>query len=213
MKEFLRIEFDPVACRRELEAFRTLLGNQEELEENADIKPFFDEHQQLAVFLGSSSWAIAHYDLLAYQYELFGDYRCDLVVGDSIRKSFGFIEWEDASSRSLFRKQGRKATPEWSARFEHGFGQIIDWFCKLDDMTGTDEFESRFGDKHIHYIGLLVAGRDAWLSSTRERRRWEWRSRKVVVNSLPIHCMTYDQLYEFLNAKLNVIYPLSETPV
>ncbi len=212
MKDFFRIRFDDAQCRQELAAFRSLLDEKKELEENADIKPFFETHRQLAAFVGSCSSDLIQFDLLAYQFQLFGDFGCDMVVGDSAHKAYVFIEWEDATARSLFRRQGKKATPEWSTRFEHGFGQIIDWFCKLDDMARTDEFEAQFGSRHIHYLGLLVAGRDHGLMHPRERRRWEWRSRKVVVNSLPIHCMTYDQLYEFLAAKLNIIAPLLTPP-
>jgi hypothetical protein len=198
MKEFLRISFDAKQCRRELADFNQLLQGKRELEETADIKPFFQAHQQLAAFLGSCAPTITRYDLLAHEYQLFGDFSCDLVVGDSVRKTFGFVEWEDATVGSLFRQQGKKATPEWSSRLEGGFSQIIDWFCKLDDMARTDEFETRFGAKNIRYFGLLVIGRDEWLAHPRERRRWEWRSQKVVVNSLPVQCMTYDELYNLL---------------
>ena len=37
---------------------------------------------------------MARFDLLAWEYDLFGDFSCDLVVGDSVRKAFNFIEFE-----------------------------------------------------------------------------------------------------------------------
>src|SRR5208282_4439787 len=114
-------------CHQELAAFRALLECKKELEENADIKPFFESAPHLSVYLGNLTWNFAHYELLAYQYQLFGDYNCDLVVGDSVNHSFLFTEWEDATVASLFRQQGKKATPEWSPRFEHGYSQLIDW--------------------------------------------------------------------------------------
>jgi hypothetical protein len=212
MKEFLRIQFDLGRRGHELAEFRSLLAAKKELEESADIKPFFEARPHLSVFLGSYAWNITRFELLAYQYQLFGDFSCDVVVGDPVRKTFGFIEWEDASAASLFRPRGKKATPEWSSRFEHGFGQLIDWFWKLDDMARTDEFEARFGARHIQYFGLLVAGRDEELTHPRERRRWEWRSQRVIINSLPIHCMTYDQLYEFLAETLSVFSPKAGLP-
>jgi hypothetical protein len=110
-------------------------------------------------------------DLLAYQYQLFGDFSCDLVVGDSQSKSYGFIEWEDGTAGCLFRQQGRKATPEWATRFEHGLSQVIDWFWKLDEMAHTEEFEERFGNRRASYFGLLVIGRDSHLAHPREQRR------------------------------------------
>ncbi len=209
MKEFLRVAFSPEQCRQELSAFKALLDGKKELEENADIKPFFAAHLHLAAFLGSYACNITRFDLVAFQYQLFGDFSCDLVVGDSVRQTYGFVEWEDATLTSLFRRQGEKATPEWTARFEHGFGQIIDWFWKLDDMARTDEFEARFGSRHIHYFGLLVAGRDEWITHPRERRRWDWRSRRVFVNGVPVQCVTCDQLHGFLSDKLTTFYPLT----
>lgn len=209
MKDLIAVQFDPDRCRQELLAFKGLLDGKSELGENADIKPFFEAHHQLAVFTGSYHWSVAHYDRLAFQYQLFGDFTCDLVVGDSACKAFGFIEWEAGTATGVFKRQGEKATPEWATRFERGFSQIIDWFCKMDDMAHTDEFEARFGARHIEYFGLLVAGRDEWLSHPRERRRWEWRSQKVLVNGRAIRCVTYDQLHQFLSAKINAFYPLT----
>jgi hypothetical protein len=202
MKEFTRIRFNLEQCRQELAAFRALLDGKQELEERADIEPFFKASPQLSAFLGSYGWGITHCDLLAFDYQLFGDFSCDLVVGDSARKSFGLVEWEDATAGSLFRQQGRKATPEWATRFEHGFSQIVDWFWRLDEAANPDEIEDRFGDRRPQYFGLLVAGRDAHLAHPRERRRLQWRTRKVQVNLLPVWFVTYDQLYEDLSAQL-----------
>jgi len=209
MKGFQHLRFDLGRCHQELAAFRALLDGKKELEENGDIKPFFESAPYLSVYLGSLAWDFSHFELVAYQYQLFGDYSCDLVVGDPVNHSFVFTELEDATVASLFRQQGKKATPEWSSRFEHGYSQLIDWFCKLDDMARTDEFEARFGARHINYFGVLVVGRDEWLNHPRERRRWDWRSQKVVVNSLHIRCLTYDQLYRLLAERLNVV----ENPV
>jgi hypothetical protein len=40
------------------------------------------------------------------------------------------------------------------------------------------------------------------LSNPRERRRWHWRSEKLLLNSLPIRLLTYDQLYDDLAVQL-----------
>ena len=53
MKEFLTVPFDLEQCRAELAAFRALLDGKEELEEAADIKPFFEARPQLAALIGS----------------------------------------------------------------------------------------------------------------------------------------------------------------
>ncbi len=108
MKEFTRIRFDLEQCLRDLAAFRVLLDSKEELEEGTDIKPFFENHHQLSACIGSCyGWDVLNCDLLAFQYQLFGDFGCDLVVGDSQRTAYGFIEWEDAAAGSLFRQQGK----------------------------------------------------------------------------------------------------------
>ena len=73
-------------------------------------------------------------DLLAYEYPLFGDFRCDLAVADSVTRACTFVEFEDAGPRSLFVQHGDKATREWSPRFDHGYSQVVNWFYKLQDM-------------------------------------------------------------------------------
>jgi hypothetical protein len=208
MKEFTRVSFDLAACRASLTAYRQFLDSKAELDENADVKPFFEAHTQLAALIGTNYCnVIATYDLVAFQYQLFGDFSCDLVVGDSVRHQFGFIEWEDASATSLFRQQGRKTTPEWAVRVERGFSQIIDWFWKLDDMSRTDEFQTRFGTRHAPYFGLLVVGRDGHIGHPRERSRWGWRSRAVTIDSHPVRLVTYDQVYSDIEQFLSHYFP------
>ncbi len=125
-KEFKRIHFDPEQCRKEAEQLRDFLASNVELQERKQVLPFFKERLQLSAFLGSYHPDIVRYDLVAHELPLFGDFVADLVVGDSKNSAFAFIEFEDASPESIFVK--RKATPEWSPRFEHGFSQLVDWF-------------------------------------------------------------------------------------
>ncbi|EDN67576.1 conserved hypothetical protein [Beggiatoa sp. PS] len=104
---------------------------------------------------------------------------------------------------SIFKKNPNKATPEWSPRFEHGISQIIDWFWKLDDMKNTTDFQNQFGIGHIRYYGLLISGRTADLSH-REKTRLKWRLEKVLVDSKPIFCLTFDQLFYHLENRLRI---------
>lgn len=208
MKEFTQLPFNPTQALADLRAFRDLLAGKPELEEQADVKPFFETHPQLALLLGTAySTDLSTCDLVAFQYQLFGDFGCDLVVGDSKNHSFTFVEWEDGTTGSLFRQQGRKATPEWSGRLERGFSQIVDWLWKLDDMARTDEFEVRFGSRRAEYVGLLVMGRDSQLEHARESNRWHWRSRKVSINGRAIRLLTYDQLCRDLMALYRHFFP------
>jgi hypothetical protein len=201
MKDFHHVTWESEQCRQEQSAFQALLSSSPEIEERKHALPFFLAHPQLSVFLGSYDSRVRHYDLLAYEYELFGDFASDLVVGDSHNKVFGFIEFEEGTENSVFIKRSGKATPEWAPRFVQGFCQLVDWFYKLDDMERTRECEDRFGAPDIDYFGLLVVGRSSFLAE-RERRRLHWWEEKVLINSHKIHCVTFDQLYSDLEARL-----------
>jgi hypothetical protein len=198
MKHFDPIVFDLRQCRREVSQLQALLAANPRLSERKDILPFFRARRQLSAALGCLESHIVRFDRLAFEYDLFGDFACDLAVGDSKGKVYGFIEFEDASPGSIFVRRKGKSTPEWSPRFEHGFSQITDWLCKLDDMERTDEFEDRFGRRPVHYSGLLVVGRSEGFAP-RELRRLTWRQERTVVNSRHIRCLTFDQLAGLLD--------------
>jgi len=201
MKSFLPMQFDAVKCRQELTEFGELLRSRSELDEERDIRPFFEARPQLSGVIGMCGSFFCSSDRLAWQYQLFGDFACDLVIGDSTRNLYGFVEWEDANTNSIFRQQAKKSTPEWSTRFLKGFAQIVDWFWKLDNMSRSIDLENRFGSLHIRYFGLLVIGRDAELKEQQEHQRWEWWNTRVIVSSMPVLCMTYDELHSFLVRK------------
>ncbi len=74
------------ACRNELDAYKLLLDSKQELSETVDIRPFFERNQHLAAFIGSYHTGIVDFDMVADQFSLFGDFSCDLVVGDSTTK-------------------------------------------------------------------------------------------------------------------------------
>lgn len=202
MKAFEAFVFDARKCRQELDELRQLLEEQVSLTERSQLLPFFRQHRHLSAFIGSYFPYLASPDQLAFEYDLFGDFACDLAIGDSATGQYCFVEFEDASSSSLFRQKGAKATLEWSERFEHGFSQVLDWFWKLGDMDGTTEFISRFGSM-AGYEGMLIIGRSAGLAY-KELKRLRWRRDKVVADSKRVHCVTYDELYQHLDSKLRM---------
>lgn len=163
--------------------------------------PFFNARNHLSAFIGSYFSYLSNPDRLAYEYDLFGDFKCDLAIGDSNSGQYCFVEFEDASSTSLFIQKGAKSTLEWSDRFEHGFSQILDWFWKLSDMDGTTEFASRFGLQYVGHEGMLIIGRSNGLE-LKERKRLKWRRDRVIADSKHVHCVTYDELYQHLDSKL-----------
>jgi hypothetical protein len=202
MKEFHMFDWKPAQCQKELRRFGRLLGSATSLGEQEVILPFFRKNVHLSALLGCFHPTATRYGCVAYEYPLFGEFTCDLVVGDRVGRTFAFVEFEDASADSVFVKRKGKHRPEWSPRFEHGYSQIVDWFYMLDDMEHTSEFEVRFGRRSIDYFGLLVVGRNDALSE-REAKRLHWRQEKTLVNSNKIHCVTFDRLHEFLGSRLD----------
>src|SRR5689334_63352 len=106
MKKFLDIQFDPKSCRAELKEFADLLKAKQELSENKDILPFFRKHQQLSALVGLYHPNIVVADRLAYEFQLFGDFVADMVVGDHARGAYCFIEFEDGRRDSIFSDKG-----------------------------------------------------------------------------------------------------------
>ncbi len=196
MKAFIEVAPDPIASRAQIGELGQLLRDQGKLEERKHILPFFRSRPHLAAALGSINPALITPDRIAFEYDLFGDFKCDRVVGDSRRKAYSFIEFEEGGPGSVFVAKARKASPEWSPRFDHGFSQIIDWFWKLRDLERTHEFQARFGEP-IEYSAMLVIGRGMSFGP-REDRRWRWRQQSVIVDSKHVNCLTFEQLYEAL---------------
>lgn len=142
-------------------------------------------------------------DCLAFEFPIVGDFTADLVVGNRGPQAFLLVELEDARQNSVFTQVGERAAHDWSPRFNHGFSQIVDWFCSLDDFKRTRRFSRDFGGGHVRFSGLLVIGRSGNLDAE-ERQRLSWRADKVKVDSIHVGCMTYDDLYDALSFRLRV---------
>jgi hypothetical protein len=201
MKTFDALIFDPTRCRQEVAELREWLAAHPILDERRQILPFFRARRHLSALVASYSPELDRYNRIAFEYPLFGDFSCDLVVGDSARSAYCLIEFEDAGPTSVFIQRGKRVTRYWSPRFERGYSQVIDWFHKLDDMRRSDDLISRFGNRTPTFSGVLVIGRDHYLKAG-ERERVFWRRANVVVGSQRIWCVTYDGLVEKLEARL-----------
>jgi hypothetical protein len=214
MKTFAEIRLRRTRCRQEVLELRDRLASRRRLRERQDILPFLRDRSHLCALCGVYNPTVFQPNRIAWEYDVFGDFACDLAVGDALTKSFTFIEFEDARPGSLFVRHGRKAAREWSPRFLRGFSQLVDWFCKLDDRRNSDEFEARFGKRSIDGAGLLVAGRDGDLGAG-ERFRFDWWRENVVVRSRRVHCVTYDELVanllDYLGASLEA-FPGAQGP-
>jgi len=144
MKNFEALQFDLNKCIKEINDLKTLLNTKRELSEKNDILPFFKQRKHLSA-IGSFNPNISLYDKIAYEFDIWGDFKTDVAVGDSQFKAYCFIEFEDAKQNSVFKKVGNKSTTEWSHRFEHGLSQLVDWFYKLEDQRATRGFRTKFG--------------------------------------------------------------------
>lgn len=200
MKKLLPFAFNQRTYQAELDAFETLLESTSELSEKSQILPFFRQHEQVSSRIVLLSSALNTADVQAFEYDLFGDFAADLVVGDSRAGAYTFVEFEDARRNSVFAPRPGRFKSAFGTRFEHGYSQIVDWFYKLDSLQGTREMEERFGQREIYYEGILVIGRDESLNPT-EQSRLKWRKERIVVNSKHILCYTFDQLLDILRRK------------
>ena len=204
MKAFDKHTFDLKTYAHELQEFKNLLDNNQELGEKRDILPFFKQRRELSCQIATIQSQIIRTERIAYEFDLFGDFKSDLVVGDTHSNTYCFIEFEDAKKDSIFVDKGGKYKPEFSPRLEHGFSQIIDWFYKIDGLQNTDDMEERFGENKINYEGILIVGRNEFLT-TATKKRLKWRSQHVLVNSRIVQCYTFDDIFDILNYKFQYI--------
>lgn len=198
MKTFEPFEFDYKSGLWQLEEFEQLLSSKSELSESRDILPFFKTKKHLSALVGTLNPNIVQFDMLAFELDLWGDFACDMAVGDSRIGSYCLIEFEDAKSDSIFKKNGKKNTLEWSPRFEHGFSQVVDWLWALDDNKQTSKYRKLFKSDEINFTAYLIIGRKKFIDN---EQRFRWRQNKVRVNSHQVHCFTFDDLLLALQRK------------
>jgi len=201
MKSLDPIDFDYAECRGQVEELRTLLATNADLSEKDDILPFFQARRQLCTLFGMFNPRIGWADRFAKEFDIFGDFACDVAVGDWARRAYCFVEFEDANQGSVFEKRGAKATREWGRRFDHGYSQIIDWMHKLGGREVSSDNLARFGSYAITYEAVLVIGRDLHQDAA-ETQRLAWRSDKVSVDQKKVLCMTFDQLLSQFDTRM-----------
>jgi hypothetical protein len=204
MKKLDEIAFDYAECSKQVEEFRTLLATKDDLSEKNDIQPFFRARPQLSVLFGMFNPRIAWADRIGWEFDIFGDFASDLIVGEWDRAEYCLVEFEDARRNSIFEKAGTKVTREWGKRFDHGYSQIIDWAHKLDDRSASADFLARFGQREIRFEAVLVIGRSGHLDAA-EKQRLSWRTDKVVVNAKKVACMTFDDLLDQFMVRLRIL--------
>lgn len=182
MKIIQNLQFDRLTYGRELTDLKQLLSQKSSLKESQDILPFFRERPHLSSQIGSIIYNFLNIDKIAFEFDLFGDFKCDLLVGDSQRGSYTFIEFEDAQKNSIFNKKHGKFQPDFSYRFERGYSQIVDWFYKLNYVSSHD-LSARFHSPTIRYQGVLIIGRSHYINDITLKNRLIWRTDNVLVKT------------------------------
>lgn len=206
MKSFDDLEFSLATCKKELAEFSNFLSENPELQERRQIIPFFKRKRHLSAFMGTLVTDLLCPNKIAYEYELFGDFRADLIVGDSEANVYVFVEFQAGTAHSLFRKNRNKETLEWSPNFEAGFSQLVDWFWILDDMKQTGKYKTNFHpNKDIPAViwPMLIAGRGTEFNYE-EKRRLRWRLDKVQLDGKPVLSLTYDSLCQQLDERIRI---------
>lgn len=201
-KLFADIPFDYAQFKKELTEYEVFLNAKVDLSEKHDIQPFFKARPLLSSQIATTIASISVPNKIAFEYNIFGDFACDLAIGNTDNNTYCFIEFEDARQNSLFKEEV-KYKPSFGPRLEHGYSQIIDWFCKIEAQS-TREMQDRFDSNEIDYYGILIIGRNAYLDSTL-RHRLTWRSKKLEILTKKINILTFDDLLEILKLKLHTI--------
>lgn len=197
--------FNAVNCRKEWGEFNDLLKSTSELNERIDVLPFFKNRYDLSILISFYFPLIMKSDRFAHEFEIYGDFVADLIIGDSANHRYLLVEFENGTPNSVFTHKKNKATPDWAPRFEGAYSQLIDWFWKLEDMRSTAAFLSIFGDRRASFHGLIVIGKDMTLSP-QEKDRLKWRIDRTMIDSHAISCVSFDELNQDLDRWLKTYF-------
>jgi hypothetical protein len=83
MPDFAAHSLEPAAARVEVAELRTLLVENADLKESV-VRNSFRERLNASALIGHYNPAVQRADRLAFEFPLFGDFRCDLAIGDSV---------------------------------------------------------------------------------------------------------------------------------
>lgn len=205
MKNLEHHAFVPANCRTQWNDFSNLLSTKQILSEQKDVLPFFKSSKDLSLLICNYFPRIRKADRFAHEFEIYGDFVADLVVGDSKAKHYLLIEFQDGTPDSVFRTKGKKATPEWAPRFESAHSQLVDWLWKLEDMRSTADFQNTFGSRRATFQGLIVIGKDMRLAD-QEADRLKWRLSRSKIDSNSIECVSFNELSEDLDHWLTTFH-------
>ncbi|EMN5129334.1 DUF4263 domain-containing protein [Burkholderia contaminans] len=205
MKNLQPHTLNHVNCRNEWNKYKSLLASKSTLSERKDVLPFFKQSKDLSLLICNYFPKIKSPDHYAHEYELDGDFVADLVVGDSKVNHYLLVEFENGAEDSIFKKNGKKATPDWASRFEGAYSQLVDWLWKLEDKRSTADFLNTFGSRRATFQGLIIIGKDMNLSQ-QEKDRLKWRMDRTMIDSNAVSVVSFDDLAGDLDHWLRSYY-------
>jgi hypothetical protein len=203
MSQLKEIQVSLDRAERELREFGHFLHENEYFGEGAVVKEL-RKRPDLICLIANMAPHIIIGDRYKFEFGIAGVFWADLVVGSSQSKWFVFVEFEDGSKNSLFGSVGTHQMRNWSRRFEHGFGQMIDWASALDDVGNSQLFKNYLGFDDFNAMYLLVCGRDSTMSEA-EKRRLSWRATNCFLgreHRQLATCLTYDGLFRQLQSTI-----------
>ena len=172
-----------------------------ELEEKEHLQIFFNNHPivlcTLAHLVEMSELDV---DEMQFEFDLWGNFRCDVGFGNSTTNTYCLIELEGAQKNSLFKNKP-KNYPKYSDRLECGYSQIIDWFFKIDEIKNTSGIKRRFAGEYPRVNAVLIIGRSHFLNTDLERNRFNWRRDNTLIGAKNVNCLTYDELLVYFESK------------
>lgn len=198
-------------CKKQVSEFTKKLNKGKLVKEAKHILPFFRDRKDLTALFAELNSEVKECDVIAYELNLFGSYRPDIVVGNIKNGSFCFIELEEAKQNGVFGRRSISGKSDWGQKLEHGVGQIIDWMCELEDLKRTDKFSQIFGKNKIQIQIILVVGRNEKFSN-RENDRLQWRKEAMSITGTKIRIYTYDELADYFNTRIGTIEKLLAAP-
>jgi len=201
MKRLQKTDIDYQLLENKVRELKTLLDTKDAIKENT-LLAFFKQRPELLCIIGEINLRVSESDLYASEFDIFGYFRADFVVGNSKKGRYLLIELESAEN-NIFYQRAQKSKREWHRVFSIGYNQLFDWFWLLEDFEHTLDFQNTFPN-FSNFTGLLIIGRNKYLTGE-EKRRIEWRQNKSLFDSNRILLMTYDELYEDLENYINAL--------
>jgi hypothetical protein len=194
----------PAPAESELSEFRQFLDTNKTFSER-EVVTELKKRPNLSCLIGHLYFAAPRANVYKFEFPLMGSFKADLVVGNLQARKFALVEFESGKEFSLFKKRGTLQYRDWSAEFEHGFGQLIDWGWIIDDCRKDHAFKNTFGCDDLSVVYLLVCGRNSQMQDATERARHFWRSEKCKIEGANAACLTYDGLFDFFQTTLEAM--------